>query len=617
MKKTPWRFYGRQKELRRLATFVDNHPRFDVLAIRGRRQVGKSDLVQTFLDRQTDRLGILCQLEDTDTTHDAFFDRLAAAAEETDPRLLKEFTVGKYEYNNRFSNLTEHLLQQGCVVVLDEFQNIGNTGNRNMQSQFQHLIDRLRRRNRDPTSPHCRLILLGSEQQRFWEMLNHVRVPLYQRVRKSLHVQPWIFPEFKEMALDQGWDRNPHRLLTLWTTYNGLPGHWERFGEEDAALGDFSRIPDDAEWTRQFLAREEAHRQTRDGAFHRQMEIELRESDRAIVRWLAEKPEGRNLATDLDAPAHREAVHAIKTALQNEVPSTAVSDPEDMHTRVHDAIENRLSGAHLGLLRGRAPIDSEDTIKWSVVDNFARFQLQVLEPFAQGSHPDESAHQVLATERVSALQHLKGYGLEQFAAQALHHFFAIGADVLPADAAGRTGLYTRFERTDVSGDLDIVLIHHKEHPTSPKNYDGVRDFWIGSAKRSTGAFCSIKTRPEDSSMTALRKDITRIPSFLAPLSVGSTLTQTHFSKEWRGCVNYVVIARSFTDAEKALVSQAIADTFAAYPVHGIDQVYSLDIADIMSGRGPQPLPLPEPAAEPTLKETPEEDDGANETAVGT
>ncbi|MCY4303654.1 MAG: AAA family ATPase, partial [Aestuariivita sp.] len=300
-----WKFYGRQKEIRELNDFVENHPRFDLIAIRGRRQVGKSDLIRTFFERQTDRRAILCKLEDTDTSHDAFFDRLAIATKKIDPHLLADFTVDEYEQNNRFSTLTEHLLQQKCVVILDEFQNIGNTGNRNMQSQFQHLIDDLRHRNRNPSAPYCRLILLGSEQQRFWEMLSHPRAPMYQRVRKSIHVQPWTFPEFKEMALDQGWNRCPNRLLTLWTAYNGLPRHWERFHEDTPRLSDFSQIPDDGEWTRQFMECEEAHRQTRDGAFHRQMEIELRESDRAIVRWLAEKPEGRNLATDLKAPAER------------------------------------------------------------------------------------------------------------------------------------------------------------------------------------------------------------------------------------------------------------------------------------------------------------------------
>ncbi|MCY4289768.1 MAG: ATP-binding protein [Aestuariivita sp.] len=589
---TQWKFYGRQKELRSLEEFFQTRGRFDVLAIRGRRRVGKSDLVQTFLEGLADRRRILCQLEDTDITHDAFFERLAAAVTTTDPRLLVGFTVGEYEHNNRFSNLTAHLLQQGCVVVLDEFQNIGNTGNRNMQSQFQHLIDRLQRRgDRDFSQPHCRLILLGSEQQRFWEMLSHPRAPMYQRVDSSIHVQPWTFPEFREMARDQGWDRNPHRLLTLWTAYNGLPGHWRRFWA-NPALSDFSRIPDDTAWTREFLEREEAHRQTRDGAFHRQMEIELRESDRAIVRWLAAKPEGRNMATDLAAPAERAAVQAIQTALQKDHPETDVSDHATARTLIEEAIERRLSGAHLGLLQACAPLDSADQIKWSVVDNFARFQLQGLEPFAQGVRAAESEHQILAKDRVSALQHLEGYGLEQFAARALRHLFETGADHLPAGQAGRTRLYTRFERTDVPGDLDIVLIHHKEHPTSPKNYDGERDFWIGSAKRAAGAFSATQTRRPVSSMTPLQQDIARIPAFLAPLSGEDTLTQTHFSEEWRGRVNYILIARIFTDTEKAQAARALAETFAAHPDPGIDQVYSLDIADIMSGRGPQPLPEP-------------------------
>ncbi len=52
---------------------------------------------------------------------------------------------------------------------------------------------------------------------------------MFNRVDEFLHVKPWTFAEFKEMTIDQGWQHNPHCLLKLWTAFDGLPGHWERF----------------------------------------------------------------------------------------------------------------------------------------------------------------------------------------------------------------------------------------------------------------------------------------------------------------------------------------------------------------------------------------------------
>ena len=594
---TQWKFYGRKKEIQTLEKFVNHRNGFSSLAIYGRRNVGKTALFRHFTtipERNHDSRKIIrCALTPSKGSCHRFVTNLQSAIMKADSSLLDDYIAHENE-NFDVVKLARHILENGHILMIDEFQRIRLDGDPILEGLFQELIDDLRIPGPVwPDNWNPRLIVMGSEQQRLIEMFKHPRAPMFNRITDYLQMTPWAFSEFKEMVLDQGWDSHPNRLLTLWTAYNGLPRHWERF-QNNSDLSDFSRIPDDSAWTREFMKREE-HRRTSPGeGFQDQMEVQLRSSDLAIIRWLAEKPSGRNLATDLTAAASRPAVHAIRKALQKEHPDTDVSDAETVRTLIEEAIDRRLSDAHLGLLRARAPLDSESRIKWSVNDNFARFQLQGLEPFAPRIRADERAHQVLATERVSALQHLEGYGLEQFAARALYHFFAIGTDVLPANAAGRTELYTRLERTDVSGDLDIVLIHHKEHPTSAKNYDGLRDFWIGSAKRFAKAFGATKIRPEDSSMTSLWRDITRIRSFLAPLSGGDVLTQTHFFREWRGRVNYVVIARTFTEAEKSQLAQVISDMFAVHPEHGIDDVYSMDIADIMSGRGPQLLPLPEP-----------------------
>ena len=75
-------------------------------------------------------------------------------------------------------------------MVLDEFQNIRNTGTSNIQAQFQHMIDRLRRDGRNPVHPVSRLIVLGSAPQRLVEMFKSPTASLFGRVDKMLPISP-------------------------------------------------------------------------------------------------------------------------------------------------------------------------------------------------------------------------------------------------------------------------------------------------------------------------------------------------------------------------------------------------------------------------------------------
>ncbi|MCY4305470.1 MAG: hypothetical protein OXC62_11965 [Aestuariivita sp.] len=65
-------------------------------------------------------------------------------------------------------------------------------------------------------------------------------------------------------------------------------------------------------------------------------------------------------------------------------------------------------------------------------------------------------------------------------------------------------------------------------------------------------------------------------------------------------VNYVVISRTFTGEDRQMVAQLIANAVTAHPNHGIDHIYSMDITDMISGRGPQQLTLPKPKQENSL-----------------
>ncbi|MCY4305055.1 MAG: ATP-binding protein, partial [Aestuariivita sp.] len=304
----PWGFYGRREELHTLDRFMNHRVGFSSLAIYGRRNVGKTALFQYFettnKHRGDSRQIIKCTLNSPKGSCHRFVKDVQSAIMMTDKSLLDDYVADEDEDYN-VAKLVRHLLEKGHIVMIDEFQRIRLDGDPILESLFQKLIDDLRIPGTvRPDIWNPRLIVMGSEQQRLVEMFKNVSAPMFNRITDYLHIIPWTFSEFKEMALDQGWASHQNRLLTLWTAYNGLPRHWDYF-HKDGDLSDFSNIPDDGAWTRQFMKREE-HRRTSPGeGFQDQMEVQLRPSDCAIVRWLGEKPEGRNLATDLKAPAER------------------------------------------------------------------------------------------------------------------------------------------------------------------------------------------------------------------------------------------------------------------------------------------------------------------------
>jgi len=593
-----WRFYGRQSELQALDTFVCSHEPFSTLAIRGRRQVGKTALINQFRQHGRDvsdtRALIVCSLQKPIGDMHRFHANLRTAIQTTDPSLLDGHRPSDDPYD-AFTGMVYHVLEQGHILVLDEFQRIGFDGSQHLESVFQEYIDRLG----DISAPRRagwrpRLIVMGSEQQKLWEMFQHPTAPMFRRMYHVLHVKPWSFAEFREVVVDQGWDKNPNRLLTLWTAYNGLPGHWQRFAREPH-LRDFFQISDDGDWTCRFLAMEDRYRNLPDGPFYSQMEVELRPSDVAIVRWLASRPSGYSIDTDLGHRKHRAAFETIKMALQKDYPDEDISD-RNVPEKVQDAIQKRLSGEHLGLLDARSPLNSENKTKWSVSDNFARFQLNmfnlddILDPWA------EEGNEVIEVKRLADLKALEGLGLETFAAAALRTLFETGTEVIPSNQARRTWIRTHVERDGIVGDFDVMIIHQERHPTSPRNYDGNRNFWIGSAKRTVGEFCRKIDDKDGRWTTALQKDIKRVNAFLQPIDHGTALIVEHFKRHWRHEVNFIVISRSYTDMDRKEIVREIADICERDQDnlnvdHGIDRVFLMTIDDMISGRGPQRLSI--------------------------
>ena len=582
-----WKFYGRKEELQDVSRFVDTDVGFSGMAIYGRRNVGKTALLGHFMrteNRAEDpRKIILCTLNATAGNYHRFVSDMREAVKDSDPALLKDYMPRENDAQE-VVGLSRHILENGHILVIDEFQRIRLDGDEFLECLFQKLIDDLR----IPGVPRAdnwnpRLIVMGSEQQRLVEMFKRPIAPMFNRIDRMRAIHPWTFSEFNDMARDQGWDQNPNRLLTLWTAYNGIPGHWERFRRNDDAISDFRCIHDDDEWTRRFLAAEDRHRKNPGGRFKDQMEVQLRSSDLILVRWLAEKPSGRHILNDLKKTENQPIFQRIKTALQREYRAEDIND-EAVEIKINDAIEQRLSGTHLGFLRPRELLNSDGIIKWAVNDHFAQFQMQVIEPFENARK-----REITQKDQLKQMANAEGMGLEAFAAEAMRYLFKVGADNLPKGQDGRCDIRHHVERKGVIGDIDVFVIHQREGNNPERIHEGRRDFWIGSVKRRPESFRHINSNQIE---TDVARDMRRVQDMIKPLTVGSFDLQEDFKTKWRNDVHFVVISRSFSDSERQVVAQDIANARAMNPDHGITHVYSMDIADMMSGRGPQLLTLP-------------------------
>ncbi len=136
---TDWRFYGHGKEIRILRKLMDEGPAFDAIAVRGRRQVGKSLPVRHFFrNRGNASPVIICHLADSPGPDFS----LKAEVMKTETGLLDGFRpTGNDVFD--FPHLAGHLLERGCTVVLNEFQRIDFNGTFQgyLPSMFQKVPD--------------------------------------------------------------------------------------------------------------------------------------------------------------------------------------------------------------------------------------------------------------------------------------------------------------------------------------------------------------------------------------------------------------------------------------------------------------------------------------------
>ncbi len=566
-----WRFYGRRREIRDLHGFMDGTGGFKAIVLRGQRQIGKTELIRNFFaTEQTDddRPTIICHIGLADGNPSRFHEIMERSVHETCPEILDGY-IALANPVNAFPDLVRHLLSRGCTVVLDEFQRIAEDGNW-LPSMFQNVIDRVRSENY-ASGQLPRLIVMGSEQQKLMDMFLDPKAPLFERIKEQIHLRPWTFTDLAEVAKDQGWDTRPDRLLTLWTAFGGLPAHWERFAE-NPALADFSLSMDDTAWTDAFLAVEEAFRQMPEGDFATRMEIQLRPVDRLVLAWLAERPGGYRLG---DLPEHLHQVLAAQARKEGQ----EGADGDLAQVALRHILEARLSGQHLGLVDRRNAVDDRNVQRWYIDDNHARFHLDVLEKVHDmviGSGfpitPEEIAD--LRRERMADAE---GQGLETLTFAGLKHLYGIEYPTRPTDPPERRRLTHGAWRQLPRAEVDILL----------------RD---DSADRLWGVFAK---RPADRHRPA--PDCRHVANWLLPLQ---ETARNEPDRRWNGAMarlrtrprGLLFVARSFGAKDIAALERRIGEAILSEPeVKAVSEWSVMDIADMLSGRGPRPIRAPRPS----------------------
>ena len=465
---TPWRFYGREKEVARLTnglqigTPLENRL-FLALRVRGRRGVGKTDLLKQMKARAPHDMPVVIQEMRGPESQE---DKRPSTAEikryvkDTNHGLLAQAgTLGlvlpdpcrppdddlHHEWAWFRKVLTE-LLKAGTVVVLDEFHHAAPLG---LHHQVKQVIDTARGSSEANRKWPGKIVVMGSHQQKVDAMFTEDQ-PLYNRIGSTYLLNPWRLSTLMKMAAEQGILASPEKFLTLFTAYGGLPRHWERYCVEPdyAPLHD---ITDDREWRQEWLAVEQDflandERERWDAKAY----VELPRKWRDLLLWIgARKPRGvtiKDIPNDLGQVSHEEKVEAL-------------------HQLRH----------WVKLVDTNTLVGEQGVSRWFISDLNTLYQIHVFreyETIIKGVGRDQEPPTVAALGRYEAsgtahrkhMESLEGEGLEVMAAAFLSEL---------AHEGGWSGL--RVWHPAVPGDIDAMATRMKP---------GQEKIWLGSAKRN-------------------------------------------------------------------------------------------------------------------------------------
>ena len=190
------------------------------LALRGRRGVGKTELVKETLRRHgSDTPCLFVEMDEGPQAHPLVFLRSIrdALAQKGLEALLDDQPPRRRHCSDElhFVETLQWLLRRDMIIVLDEFHNCRGTG---VPAKLKLMID-----DQESTSPSYplrgRLAVMGSHQQQFQDMFAETE-PLHGRIRIKKALEPWTFRTIWDMAQGSGLGPAPttpaHAVDGLW-----------------------------------------------------------------------------------------------------------------------------------------------------------------------------------------------------------------------------------------------------------------------------------------------------------------------------------------------------------------------------------------------------------------
>ncbi len=445
---TDWRFYGRGEIIIRLRHNLayDELPtnrRFAAKRIMGRRGVGKTHLLNEMARLAPADLPFIVYELANPAVADAetACARLLKAAEMAgiaDPVALLPKRSQWDNDQSWFCEIVKAFLRAGAVVVLDEFHHAHNLG---LVSGIKLVIDGA---DQNYGTASGTLVMMGSHQQQVLRMFRSDQ-PLYQR---ALPVQlgQWRLPTVMEMAAEQGILADPHRFLTLWCAYGGMPRNWKRYCT-DRDYSHLHGIKDTAEWRQAFLTAEAQTLLDAEERFDGRSFIELAGKERDVLLWI-----GRNARRGIRHNRLADAVKATRAEME----------------QAYHVLRN-----HLQLVEDTGPWMTKAMPRWRITDNNTLFRINVFpELVVKGARRkglDVDIARAINDQRLFRLQELEGLALERLTADWL-----VEQDDITWSHAG-------VWRPDMEGDIDALAVNDPNTVHIPDEW--IPRVWLASAKR--------------------------------------------------------------------------------------------------------------------------------------
>ncbi len=358
----PWRFYGREAEAAQLrAVFLA--PQFDLVAIRGHRRVGKTQLLDRVVHGLPEGRPMVRHSAFACNTPEQARDHLLHSLERYSVTGASEEELSKLRAAaaslQSMPAVLEHLLRAGVSVAVDWADHMLDDALPGLVREIGDLARRLRREDAPMAGAGVpllrrrgKLVVQGMAHVRMRELLDALGA---DAVGRSMLLKPWSALELVAVARDRGWLDRPHRLALVRTALGGMPQDWEQFAWSPAA--DFAAWPEDREWRSGFAR------------YYIEQVLPDREEQDFALRRSEDPPEDWRILECLARDEEREIDTAAIHAAMRDVPP----DRLDLWLAV--------MSEDLGLIEevpGAPREDGEARRRWRICDPRRRFRYDVV-----------------------------------------------------------------------------------------------------------------------------------------------------------------------------------------------------------------------------------------------